>query len=81
MPFQPALNNDFVGLKFTLSSRVAAALGVTLRASPFGHRFFIEVQLTGDLGKVQAALLVEEPDLTVKFVSNHGGGVPPDSKI
>jgi hypothetical protein len=80
MSFQPALNNDFVGLKFTFSSRVAP-LGVTLRASPFGHRFFIEVQLTGDLGKVQAALLVEEPDLTVKFVSNHGSGVPPDSKI
>jgi hypothetical protein len=35
------------------------------------HRF---VQLPSDLGKVQTALLMQEPDLTVKLIGDHRCG-------
>jgi hypothetical protein len=34
-----------------------------------------------DLGKIQAPLLMQEPDLRVKLVGDHGCGGPPDSNI
>ena len=81
MSFQPALNDDFVGLELTFARERLASLGVILGTSPFSHRLFIEVQLTGDLGKIQAALLMQEPDLRVKLVGDHGCCGPPDSNI
>src|SRR5271166_729376 len=57
--FQPALNDDFVGLELTFAhQRLATAFGIILCTSPFSDGLFIEVQLTGDLGKIQAALLM-----------------------
>src|SRR5271165_3892188 len=58
MSFQPALNDDFVGLELTFAQRLATTLGVILCTSPFSHRLFIEVQFTGDLGEIQAAFLM-----------------------
>jgi hypothetical protein len=81
MSFQPALNDDFVGLELTFAQRLATTLNVILGASPFSYRLFIEVQFTGDLGKIQAALLMQEPDLRVKLVGDHGYWGPPDSNI
>src|SRR6516164_4408925 len=81
MSFQPALNDYFVGVELTFAQRLATSLDVILCASTFSHRLFIEVQLTGDLGKIQAALLMQEPDLTVKLVGDHGCWGPPDSNI
>ena len=82
MSFQPALNDDFVGFELALAhQRLATAFGIILCASPFRDGLFIEVQLTGDLGKIQTALLMQEPDLRVKLVGDHGCGDPPDSNI
>jgi hypothetical protein len=81
MSFQPTLNDDFVGIELTFAQPLATALDVILCTSPFSHRLFIEVQLTGDLGKIQAALLMQEPDLRVKLVGDHGCWGPPDSNI
>src|SRR5207244_13114644 len=53
-----------------------APLDVILCTSPFSHRLLIEVQLTSDLGKIQAALLMQEPDLRVKLVGDHGCSRP-----
>ena len=82
MSFQPALNDDFVGLELTFAhQRLATASGIILCTSPFSDGLFIEVQLTGDLGKIQAAFLMQEPDLRVKLVGDHGCGGSPDSNI
>src|SRR3984893_364754 len=80
MSFQPALDDDFVGLELTFARRLAS-LGIILCTSPFSHCLFVEVQLPGDLGKIQAALLMQEPDLTVKLVGDHGCWGPPESNI
>src|SRR5438034_11446626 len=80
MSFQPALNDDFVGVELTLAQRLATS-DVILGTSPFSHRLFFEVQLTGDLGKIQAALLMQEPDLRVKLVGDHGCLGPSASNI
>src|SRR5271169_6113872 len=82
MSLQPALNDNFVGLELTFAhQRLATAFGIIFCASPFSDGLFIEVQLTGDLGKIQAALLMQEPDLRVKLVGDHGCWDPPDSNI
>ena len=52
MPFQPALDEDFIGIELTFSRIASTRYRVTFSSNPFGHRLLIEVQLPSDLGKV-----------------------------
>ena len=43
MPFQPALDDAFVGIKLTFSRCVSVRYRVTFSSNPFSHRLFIEM--------------------------------------
>jgi len=53
MPFQPALDDELVGIELTFSLRVSTrATRVAFCTSPLGYRLFIEMEFPSDLSEV-----------------------------